>query len=90
MTLTTATAAAIAAIRPEDRRRSGVDSLAHRGWVDTRPGCWRSEGFAEDLADADDAPLRPQAARAPRPRRGDGSLPVVGLILAGFLGAFGR
>ena len=90
MTLTTATATAMTAIRPEDRRRSGVDSLAHRGWVDTRPGCWRSEGFAEDLADADDAPPRVQQAWVRRPKRGNGSLPLVGLILAGVLGAFGR
>jgi hypothetical protein len=38
--------------RPEDRCRSGIDSPHEQPWADTHPGCFRSEGFAEDLPDA--------------------------------------
>ena len=36
-------------VRPENRRRAGVEASA---WADTVPALFRSEGFAEDLFDA--------------------------------------
>jgi hypothetical protein len=77
--------------RPEDRSRSGIDSRHAQPWADTHAGCFRSEGFAEDLSD--DAP-QAGAVRPPRSpwrlRRTDGALPLLGLAVAGVLGAFGR
>jgi hypothetical protein len=77
--------------RPEDRSRSGIDSTLTLPWADTHAGCFRSEGFAEDLFE--DAP-QPAAARSPRSpwrlRRAEGALPLLGLAVAGVLGAFGR
>ncbi len=77
--------------RPEDRCRSGIDSLHVQPWADTHPGCFRSEGFAEDLPEV--APP-PAAGRSPRPawslRRQGAALPLLGVALAGVLGAFGR
>jgi hypothetical protein len=77
--------------RPEDRSRSGIDSLHTQPWADTHAGCFRSEGFAEDLSDD-----TPQATAVRRPRtawrlgRPNGALPLLGLAVAGVLGAFGR
>ncbi len=77
--------------RPEDRRRSGIDSLHAQPWADTHAGCFRSEGFAEDLCDEAQQPAAVQALRpAWRLRRANGALPLLGLAVAGVLGAFGR
>jgi hypothetical protein len=77
--------------RPEDRRRSGIDSRHVQPWADTQPGCFRSEGFAEDLADDLAQPAATPAPRAAwRLRREGGALPLLGLAVAGVLGAFGR
>jgi hypothetical protein len=77
--------------RPEDRSRSGIDSLHEQPWADTHPGCFRSEGFAEDLPDA---ALQPTASRsrrtAPGLRRQGVALPLLGVAVAGVLSAFGR
>jgi hypothetical protein len=82
------------AIRPENRTRgarTGAD------WADTLPACFRSEGFAEDLHDAAEAPpphpatygLRRQwLTRTARSVRG--ALPGLGLVLAGLLGPLGH
>ena len=70
--------------RPEDRRRSGVDSLAQQPWADTRPAGLRSEGFAEDLHEPDAATGATPAASAVA------AVPLLGLALAGVMGAFGR
>lgn len=77
-------------VRPEDRRRSGVDSLALLGWADTRPGCFRSEGFAEDLSGPGDGQAPEAAAGGRRLRRAAATLPLLGLTLVGVLGAFSR
>jgi hypothetical protein len=77
--------------RPEDRCRSGIDSPHEQPWADTHPGCFRSEGFAEDLPEA-----APQSAAggSARPswtqRRQGAALPLLGVALAGVRGAFGR
>ncbi len=77
--------------RPEDRSRSGVDSRHARPWADTHPGCFRSEGFAEDLPEDLTQPAHPRAARTPwRLRRQSGAVPLLGFALAGVLGVFGR
>jgi hypothetical protein len=77
--------------RPEDRSRSGIDSLLEQPWADTHAGCFRSEGFAEDLPDA---PPQAPAAGSRRPawnlRRQGAALPLLGAALAGVRGAFGR
>jgi hypothetical protein len=76
--------------RPEDRRRSGIDSCQPQPWADTHPGCFRSEGFAEDLPEAT-APAAPAGApRAWTLRRRGGTLPLLSLALAGMLGVFSR
>ena len=78
------------AARPEDRHRIGVDS---RAWADTHPACFRSEAFAEDLHEADaaheTAPLRRWPLTKPG-SGGSGGLPLLGLTLAGMLGALVR
>ncbi len=76
--------------RPEDRRRSGIDSLHAQPWADTHPGCFRSEGFAEDLPEAALQPAATGASRAWSLRRSGGALPLLGVALAGVLGALGR
>jgi hypothetical protein len=88
--------------RPEDRRRSGIDSRHSQPWADTHPGCFRSEAFAEDLPEQAPQTAAPRAARAwllsggrgERSPGGRGSpggmLPLLGVALAGMLGAFGR
>ena len=74
-------------VRPEDRRRSGVDSLAREAWADTRPGCFRSEGFAEDLPNDEPAAAGGITATATRLAT---QHPLLGVALAGVLGVFGR
>lgn len=77
--------------RPEDRCRSGIDSRHARPWADTHPGCFRSEGFAEDLPEDPPQPASTRASRAPWSlRRQASALPMLGVALAGVLGAFGR
>jgi hypothetical protein len=76
--------------RPEDRRRSGFDSLHAQPWADTHPGCFRSEGFAEDLPESAPQPEAGGASRAWSLRRTGGALPLLGVALAGVLGAFSR
>ena len=73
-------------VRPEDRRRSGVDSLQHAAWADTQPACFRSEGFAEDLPEGDGVDL-PAGGAAPAAAAG---WPLLGVALAGVLGVFSR
>ena len=68
-------------IRPEDRSRSGMDSRLQQAWADTHPGCFRSEGFAEDLPEVEE--VRPAG-------RFGGASPLLGLALGGMLGVFGR
>ncbi len=77
--------------RPEDRSRSGLDGLLAQPWADTRPVCFRSEGFAEDLLEASaltSLAARGGPSRAGRSRRPGGAL--LGVALAGVLGVFSR
>jgi hypothetical protein len=76
--------------RPEDRRRSGIDSLFEQSWADTHPDCFRSEGFAEDLPEVGQPAVAARAARGWGLRRAGGALPLLGLALAGVLDAFAR
>jgi hypothetical protein len=76
--------------RPEDRRRSGIDSQFEQSWADTHPDCFRSEGFAEDLQEMGPAPVAARAGRGWGLRRPGGALPLLGVALAGVLGAFAR
>ena len=69
--------------RPENRQRSSEAGLP---WADTVPLCFRSEAFAEDLCQPDDAAPRP--ARAPW--RGPAAPPLSGLALAAVWGVLGR
>ena len=71
------------ALRPENRQRNVEAGLP---WADTVPLCFRSEAFAEDLAQADETP--PPAAAAHWP--GLASAPVLGLALAAVWGVLGR
>ena len=78
------------AARPEDRHGRGVESLH---WADTHPACFRSEAFAEDIHEADAAREEPPARRWPLTKPGpggSGGLPLLGLTLAGMLGALVR
>ena len=76
-------------IRPEDRRRSG-GSGAGPGvgieWADTRPGCFRSEAFAEDLTSDETGPPGvppPRRVAASRVlRRSQGWISALALALA--------
>ena len=63
-----------------------MDSLVREAWADTRPGCFRSEGFAEDLPD-DAAPAGGRVAAATRLVT---QHPFLGMALAGVMGVFGR
>ena len=49
-----------ASIRPEERRRCEDPGP---GWADTVPAWFRSEAFAEDLADAPEAAAPPRLGR---------------------------
>lgn len=76
-------------IRPEDRCRStgtGVEPGSGAEWADTMPACFRSEAFAEDLAQADPCaePLtRVRRAAVPfLPRRSGAWMPLFRLGLA--------
>jgi hypothetical protein len=73
-------------VRPEDRHRSGVDGLARETWLDTRPACFRSEGFAEDLPE-DAVQAGGMVVAATRLAT---QYPLLGVVLAGVLGVFGR
>ncbi len=77
--------------RPEDRSRSGIDSRHAQPWADTHAGCFRSEGFAEDLPDDKPQPATRLASRTPwHLRRQAGSLPLLGVALSGVWDLFGR
>ncbi len=77
--------------RRDDRRReSGAAD-----WSDTRPACFRSEAFAEDLLDLPEHPGPNPAAAAIRItgrawRAGRATLPLFGLALNTTLGWLGR
>lgn len=81
-------------IRPEDRRRSGGSGTGPgfgSDWADTEPACFRSEAFAEDLPQCEQADHAPAGrARALLPvhllRHRHGWVPVFGLALAAALG----
>ena len=66
--------------RPEDRRRHALGAE----WLDTRPTCFRSEAFAEDLADAAVAP--PAATRLSAVSRRSNGVPWVAAALGTVLG----
>ncbi len=58
-----------APIRPEERRRRPFEGP---GWADTVPACFRSEAFAEDLAEpVAAAPLVVRSIPLPLPPRRD-------------------
>ncbi len=67
--------------RPEDRRRGHARGIE---WLDTRPTCFRSEAFAEDLADHAVAP--PAATRLDAVSRRRNGLPWVAAALGTVLG----
>ena len=70
--------------RPENRHRTACDGAP---WADTRPQCFRSEAFAEDLP-----PVEPPTKRRPNAMRAKGraGAPVFGVVLASALALFGR
>jgi hypothetical protein len=78
-------------IRPEVRRRADNDNQHAQPWADTHPDCFRSEAFAEDLPEPPPQPAATRSASAAWGLLRQGAaLPMLGVALAGMLGAFGR